>query len=56
MENAKASMSEVHDLALALERSKNEFEKAVAAGKDREREVVMDEHTWSARVLARCKL
>jgi chromosome segregation ATPase len=56
MEKAEASMSEVHDLVLALERSKNEFEKAVKAGKDREREAVMDERTWSARVLARCKL
>ena len=56
IEKAEASMSEVHDLALALERSKHEFEKAVTAGKDREREAVMDKRTWSACVLERCKL
>ena len=56
MEKAEASMSDVHDIALALERSKNNFEKAVASAKDREREAVMAERTWSARVLARCKL
>jgi hypothetical protein len=54
MEKAETSMSDVHDLALALEQSKKDFEKETAVAKDREREAVTKERTWSARVLARC--
>jgi hypothetical protein len=56
MEKAEAFMSDVHDLVLALEHSKKDFEKEMAAAKDRGREAVMEERTWLARVLARCKL
>lgn len=55
-EKDETSMSDIHHLALALERSKKYFEKEVVAAKDRERAVAMEERTWSARVLARGKL
>ena len=55
MEDAKVSMKDAHDLALALARKEKYFEDQRAASKEREREAVREERSWSARVLDKCK-
>ena len=55
MEDAEVHVKEAHDLSLAIAHSKKDFEHQKAASKEKEREAVQEERSWSARLFGKCK-